>query len=60
MLFGEKAMIKNQRLKVAIEKAKESAKELFKEKPEDITKELEKEKTLGKPENLITPDTINE
>ena len=48
------------RIKEAKEKAKESAKELFKRKPKDIQEELEKETTLGNPENLIKPDNKDE
>ncbi|MFC1750597.1 hypothetical protein ACFL2V_17525 [Pseudomonadota bacterium] len=34
-------------------KAKESAQKYFNEKPADIEEELEKETTLGNPENLV-------
>ena len=50
----------NDRIKKAIEKAKESANQIFKEKPDEIKKELEKETTLGNPENLIKPDNKDE
>ena len=49
-----------ERIELAKEKAKESAKDLFKKKPKDIQEEFEKETTLGKPDNLIKPDNKNE
>ncbi len=49
-----------ERLKHAQEKAKESAKELFAEKPQDIKDELEKETVLGNPENFVKPDNKDE
>ncbi len=49
-----------ERSKLAKEKAKESAKKLFEEKPQEIKDELEKETVLGKPENLVKPDNKNE
>jgi|TARA_B110000211_G_scaffold76533_1_gene89746 hypothetical protein len=36
----------------AVETAKKRAKELFEDVPENIRKELEKETTLGTPENV--------
>lgn len=47
-------------IKKAKEKAKESAKQIFKEKPDEIKEELEKETTLGNPDNLIKPDNSDE
>ena len=38
----------------------ETAKELFKPKPKDIEKELEKETTLGSPNNLAEPTNTKE
>jgi len=49
-----------ERAQYAVEKAKESAKKLFKEKPKSIQKELEKETVLGNPENLVKPDNKDE
>ena len=49
-----------ERIKYAKEKAKESAQEIFKEKPEDIKEELEKDTTMGNPENLVKPDNQEE
>ena len=49
-----------ERVELAIEKAKESAKQLFKKKPKDVQEEFEKETTLGTPENLIRPDNKDE
>jgi len=43
------------RLKEIEEQLKKSSTEIFKQKPADIQKELEKEKTLGSPKNLIEP-----
>lgn len=43
-----------------IKEAKKSAKQIFKEKSDEIKKELEKEAVLGNPENLIKPDDKNE
>lgn len=42
------------------EQAKKSAKALFKEKPQDIQEELEKESVLGNVENLAKPDKKSE
>ena len=42
-----------ERYEQAKKKAEERAKELFKPLPEDIKEELEKDSTLGSPENLI-------
>ncbi|WP_444897101.1 hypothetical protein [Microbulbifer sp. SSSA005] len=42
-----------ERYEQAKKKAEERAKELFKSLPEDIKEELEKDSTLGSPENLI-------
>ena len=42
-----------ERYEQAKRKAEERAKELFKPPPEDVKKELEKDSTLGSPENLI-------
>jgi len=42
------------------EKARESAKELFKGKPKEIQEELEKETVLGNPDSLIKPDNKEE
>lgn len=53
-------MNEQERLKAIREKAKEEAEKLFKEKPKDVQKELEKTFTLGNPENLIKPDNKNE
>ncbi|MFK5912936.1 MAG: hypothetical protein QM484_01060 [Woeseiaceae bacterium] len=38
----------------------ETAKELFKPKPKNIQEELEKETTLGSPNNLAEPTNTNE
>ena len=53
-------MTVDEKTKKAIEKAKESANQIFKEKPDEIKKELEKETTLGNAENLVKPDDENE
>lgn len=42
------------------EEIKESAKEIFKPKPKEIQEELEKESTLGSPNNLAEPTDTNE
>jgi len=60
VLFGETFMNDQERAQYAVEKAKESAKKLFKEKPKSIQKELEKETVLGNPENLVKPDNKDE
>ena len=49
-----------ERIKRAEEKAKEAAKDYFKEKPQDIKDELEKETILGNPENLVKSDNKDE
>ena len=43
------------RLKEIEEQLKKSSKDIFKKKPNEIQKELEKETTLGSPKNLIEP-----
>lgn len=43
-----------------VEAAKSSAKQIFKEKPEDIKEELEKETTMGNSKNLVKPDNKDE
>lgn len=53
-------MTENERLKHAREKAKEASKELFKQKPADVKDELEKEQSLGNPDNLVKPDSEEE
>ena len=53
-------MTPEERIAKAREKAKETASELFKPKPKDIEEELEKETTLGSPDNLVTPDNKSE
>lgn len=60
MLSGEKIMTLEERIKKARERAKKSAEQLFKPLPKDIQKELEKETTLGNPENLVKPDNKGE
>jgi len=42
-----------ERYEQAKKKAEERAKELFKPLPEDVKKELEKDSTLGSPDNLV-------
>jgi hypothetical protein len=49
-----------ERLKIIKEQAKKDAEKIFKEKPKDVQKELEKTFTLGNPENLIKPDNKDE
>jgi hypothetical protein len=49
-----------EKLKLIREKAKKDAIELFKEKPKEMQKELEKAFTLGNPENLIKPENEDE
>lgn len=46
-------MTDKERYEKAKKKAEERAKELFKPVPEDIKEELEKESTLGTPDNLV-------
>jgi hypothetical protein len=53
-------MTSAERINEAKEKAKESAKQIFKEKPNDIQKEFEEETVLGNPENLVKPENENE
>lgn len=53
-------MTPEERLKYAADQAKKSAKALFKEKPQDIQEELEKESVLGNVENLAKPDNKSE
>ncbi len=53
-------MTLEEKIKKAEEKAKESIVQIFNEKPDEIKKELEKERILGNPENLIKPDNENE
>ncbi len=53
-------MTENDRLKHAREKAKEASKELFKQKPNDVKDVLEKEPSLGSPDNLVKPDNEEE
>lgn len=48
------------RIKYAEEKGRESAKQLFKEKPQDLKEELERETVLGTPESLVEPENKNE
>ena len=50
----------DERIKRAEKKAKEAAKDYFKEKPQDIKDELEKETILGSAENLIESDNKDE
>jgi len=47
-------------LEEEIKKAKESANQIFNEKPDEIRKELEKETILGNPENLLQQDNESE
>lgn len=54
-LLGEININNEKRLKEIEEQLKKSSAEIFKQKPADIQKELEKEKTLGSPKNLIKP-----
>jgi len=49
-------MTSEERIKEAKEKAKESDKQIFKEKSSDIQKEFEKETMLGNPKNLVKSD----
>lgn len=42
------------------EKSRKDAEKLFKGKPEEARKELEKTFSLGNPENLVKPDNKNE
>ena len=53
-------MTPEDRIKQAKEKAKESAKRIFKKKTEDIQEELENESIMGNPENLVKPDNEDE
>lgn len=48
------------KLKAIREKARKDAEKLFKEKPKEIQKELEKTFSLGNPENLVKPDNKDE
>lgn len=48
------------RIKQARDKAKKSAKEIFKENPADIKKELENETLLGNPGTLVRLDDKSE
>ena len=48
------------RLKEIEVQLKKSSAEIFKQKPADIKKELEKEKTLGSPKNLVEPSNQKE
>ena len=48
-------MNSEKRLKEIEEQLKKSSEEIFKKKPSEIRKELEKETTLGSPKNLIEP-----
>ena len=53
--------MKNKKELENIEKElEETAKELFKPKPKDIEEELQKETTLGSPNNLAEPTNTNE
>lgn len=47
-------------LEKAKEKAKQRAKEIFRQAPPDIEDELKKETILGTPKNLVRPDNKNE
>lgn len=46
-------MTDKERYEKAKKKAEERAKELFKPVPDDIKEELEKDSTLGTPDNLV-------
>lgn len=48
------------RLKEIEEQLKKSSTEIFKKKPAEIQKELEKEQTLGSPKNLVEPSNKKE
>ena len=53
-------MTPDERAKYAEKKARESAKKLLEEMPEDVRKEFEKETFQGNPENLVKPDNKEE
>ena len=53
-------MTLEENIKQAKEKARESADQIFSEKPDEVKKELERETVLGNPENLIKPDNKDE
>jgi hypothetical protein len=50
----------HEKLEKIKEKMKQRAKEIFKPAPPEIEEELKKEKTLGNPKNLISPDNKEE
>lgn len=53
-------MTSEKRLQEIQEQLKKSAEEIFKKKPADIQKELERETILGSPKNLIEPTDHND
>lgn len=53
-------MTLEEKIKKAEEKSKDSVVQIFNEKPDEMKKELEKEKILGNSKNLIKPDNENE
>lgn len=52
--------IDREHLKRVKERAKKRSERIFKPVPDEINKELEKETTLGNPENLFRPDNKEE
>jgi len=53
-------MTSDKKLEEIKEKSKETANKLFGKKPKEVEEELERESTLGSPDNLITPDNKEE